>query len=652
MGLHKPFDRSFFVIGGKVMTSGGSLQLAKGQFGIFDTSKASPNGLEAVSSFKGRPKKTKYEIKVGKTDVPVTRSQSNKSFSSYPFKVSDVTGIKVSVPNKKEQEVDELAVGYNGIDPDTAITFRPGSRYNMVVRLSGESIGLLGYKDNYVDINVPMEAGACPPYESCDDCDNCAEVEALPIITKAVEFLKNFNLRGGVPVKEFIEVSPTKDCTTAPVLTETPYKFMELSVDDLGDDSALAIVQSQYPENKVVRVGRNGTKSVYQVVIPSDGTISDYQVTIGSLIKGCETCPSGYTATNSGFVYAITLEDDGVDKTADIQLLPNAVEGTAEKSDTQNDGVGFYTVLLSQELSDTDLNTFIASNPTATVSMVSEVDALCNPDVQPAAVAWVENGTCNVAAIEYKITLPDNTCGQDRLSELQSAYPDMNVQLEGTSGGCQTVYKGTVNSELVCDECNDIFKDYFHATQPESYDGVEWEQVTDTLGTGCKVGIHLKGKVLEVHPNEYLINDLGFIDNSVNIQVSGGFIRETLATDTIIDKPFAVTYLSKAKKRSHLGGNLRDYEERSNTFFTGSQRHKDYVAKMLTGQETNISYNSQYVDYAVTIKRNYFSQGFSDRETDYITYHVFVEVGKHQDVEELLNKLATASGLESVKAYG
>ncbi len=634
------------------MTSGGSLQLAKGQFGIFDTSKASPNGLEAVSSFKGKPKKTKYEFKVGKTDVPVTRSQSNKSFSSFPFKVSDVVDLKVSVPNKKEQEVDELAVGYNGIDPNTAIKFRPGTRYNMVVRLSGESIGLLGYNNSYVDINVPMEAPECPAYENCENCDSCDEVEALPIVTKAVDFLKNYKLRGGVPVSEFIDVNPTKDCTNSPNLTTVPYKFMELTIDDLGDDTALALVQSQYPNNKVVRVGRNGTKSIYQVVIPDADTIADYQVTIGSLIKGCETCPSGYTATNSGFVYVITLEDDGTDKTADIQALPNAVAGTAEKSDTQNDGVGFYTVLLSQELSEADLNTFLTANPTATISMVSEVDALCNPNSQPPAVAWVKNGECDVTAIEYKITLPDNTCGQNRLSELQAAYPDMNVQLEGTTGGCQTVYKGTVNSELVCDECNDIFKDYFHAKQPESYDGAEWVQVTNTLGTDCKVGIHLKGKVLEVHPDEHLINELGFIDTSVNIQVSGGFIEEVRATDHVVDKPFAVTYLSKAKKRSHLGGNLKDYEDSSVTYFTGSQRHKDYVAKMLTGQTTNINYNAQYVDYAVMVKRNYFSQSFSDTETDYITYHVFVEVGKHKDVEGLLNKLASAAGIESVKAYG
>ena len=652
MGLHKPFDRSFFVIGGKVMTSGGSLQLAKGQFGIFDTTKASPNGLEAVSSFKGKPKNTKYEIKVGKTDVPVTRSQSNKSYSSFPFKVSDVIDYKVSAPKRKEQEVDKVVVGYNGIDPNTAIKFTPGTHYNMVVRLSGESIGMLGYKNSYVDINVPIEAKECPPNDSCATCDICDEVEALPIVVEAIDFLKGYKLRGGVPVSEFIDVTPVKECTTSPALTEIPYKFMELTIDDLGDDSALAIVQAQYPNTKVVRVNRIGTKSVYQVVIPDSDSIADFQPKIGSLIKGCETCPSGYTATNEGYVYAITLEDNGQDKTSDVQSLPNAVAGTAEKAETQNDGVGFYTVVLSQKLSDSDLNAFVTANPTATVSFVSEVGALCDPNSQPASVAWTQGDSCNVVALEYKITLPDNTCGQDRLAELQAAYPDMGIQLEGTTGGCQTVYKGTVNSELVCDECNDIFKDYFHAKAPDAYDGVEWEQITDTLGTDCKVGILLKGKITEVHPDEHLIGELGFIDTSVNIQVSGGFISEVRATDNQVDAPFAVTYLSKAKTRHNLGGNLQDFEESSTTFFTGSQSHKDYVAKMLTGQTTNINYNAQYVDYALTVKRPYFSQGFAGTETDYITYHVFVEVGLHEEVEGLLNELASAAGLESVKAYG
>jgi len=85
MGLHKPFDRDLYTIGGAIMKEGYSLNLAKGQFGIFDDSKTSKDGTKAVSSFLGKPKNTTYKLKLGKTDLKVTRSQSNKNYFSFPF---------------------------------------------------------------------------------------------------------------------------------------------------------------------------------------------------------------------------------------------------------------------------------------------------------------------------------------------------------------------------------------------------------------------------------------------------------------------------------------------------------------------------------------------------------------------------------------
>ena len=51
MGLHKSFDRQFVLVGGAVMTNGGSLDLSRGEIGIFDTDNVTENGAIAVSSF-------------------------------------------------------------------------------------------------------------------------------------------------------------------------------------------------------------------------------------------------------------------------------------------------------------------------------------------------------------------------------------------------------------------------------------------------------------------------------------------------------------------------------------------------------------------------------------------------------------------------
>ena len=63
MGLHKPFDRPMFLVNGSVLTKGGSLDLNRGQVGIFDTQNVSKDGLVAVEAFNGFPKSRRFEIR-------------------------------------------------------------------------------------------------------------------------------------------------------------------------------------------------------------------------------------------------------------------------------------------------------------------------------------------------------------------------------------------------------------------------------------------------------------------------------------------------------------------------------------------------------------------------------------------------------------
>ena len=60
----------------------------------------------------------------------------------------------------------------------------------------------------------------------------------------------------------------------------------------------------------------------------------------------------------------------------------------------------------------------------------------------------------------------------------------------------------------------------------------------------------------------------------------------------------------------------------------------------------------QYVDYAITIGHASHSQGFAARLNEDITYHVYVEVGRHFAVEDLLNTIASGAGVGTVQAFG
>ena len=93
-------DRHLAIL--SVKKSGYSGELVKGQFGIFDIQTVSSKGLKALDNFNNLSKNAKFEMRLGKADVAVTRSQSNKSWSSIPFKLEDVKNISVSAPTVTE----------------------------------------------------------------------------------------------------------------------------------------------------------------------------------------------------------------------------------------------------------------------------------------------------------------------------------------------------------------------------------------------------------------------------------------------------------------------------------------------------------------------------------------------------------------------
>lgn len=749
MGLHKSYDRDFMLIGGNTMTTGRSLNLAKGQFGIFDVQKTNKDGAKAVSSFAGLPGDQLFELRLGKSDLPVTRSQANKSYSSFPFSLGAVERLTVSAPENTEQKVDEVLIGYNGIDDATAITFDKGDKKKMVVNLRGEAISLLGYNAEGVNIPVYMDSEDCYPVDpdNCINCDACAEDDSRRIILDAVETLKNHQLRGGILASEFIDVSPVKSCDVVedPALAQNPYNFYSLAVCDTGDESALSLVKSQYPDYTVTRISREGSTSNYQILVVDGDTPADYSQSIASIIKGCEDCPAGYTEVEGGLLYAVTLEDEGVDESATIETLANAAAGTAVKADGQLGGIGYYTVILTASLSDADFATFLTANPTSTIKEVGAVEAICD-NATVTDIAWAVGEQCNVAEKSFEIALPDNDCGEPRLAELQAFYPNLTVgidtsvlftitagttgtadveigansySVDGTagtptqiatafvtaeaanilaadgyvvtdnadgsftvvgnntgeviafgnitddlaatvvstnvgSGGCQTKYNTTVETNLVCDECDPIFKEEFIAEEPAMFEMREWTAVAPTTEeSACKMGIKIKGKVFEVSPDECLRDEIGFSDSSTLVKVSGGFLTEVReGLGQLSDSPFHTEYLSRMERRTHLGGNLFDSEDRSRAFFTGENRHVgNNVAKMFKGEESNLDPSKQYVSYGLKIRREGHSQSFSGRSSSAITYNIYAEVGRHQALESVLNSIATSAGISPVQAF-
>lgn len=754
MAINKPFDRHFTTIGGNVKKTGSSLSLAKGQVALADLSKTTPQGVELLSSLAGFPKEKKtLVLREGVTDKSPNRTHSNAGKSTPPFSLEEVRAVRVSAPKRTEQSVDEITIGYDGFDPKTAFNFKKGDRYfNLFVEISG---GLLQYRGAKNDIEfayVNVEIPSCDPFNTCQDCEDCEPVDCKAITLEAIETLRRRQVAGGTTWDEFVDITPIFSCNEEQEnLIE--YTYWNLTICDTGDDNALALVQAQY-NYPVKVVGRKGSSTTYEVLLPNDdGAPADFTQGVASIIKGCESCPDDYTASPEGYVYAITIEDDGAAFTTQItNNLASAkfVAGTLLKSGN-NAGVGFYTAIYSAPITSAEIATFVGANTdgrsTATIDLVGQVSAICDNSTIT-ETEWVEGKSCSAIEETYSIILKDNACGDNRAAELQGAYPNATIfsetsrrliTLTGTSGeanitiggvdylatfdtnlattaenfvtdhavaiegatgveisiglpgrilfegatsavstlsvsnvsgnlggggvvvpvwvsqGCKTKYMMNVISNLVCEECSDEFLDFWTTKTPETYDTIEWQKETEeVVSTDCLCGIRIKGKPFYLEGDEALRDLVGFTETSVKVRASAGFPVEVREGIGNIPKGTAVVkYDSRFEPRTHLAGNLLTLERESRAYFLGQGRQLDYQGRVLRGETSAFSdLGVQYVDYVVEIAHSGITQGFARNNTKNIAYHIWAEVGRHQDVEDLVNSIAANAGLPPVKAFG
>ena len=133
--------------------------------------------------------------------------------------------------------------------------------------------------------------------------------------------------------------------------------------------------------------------------------------------------------------------------------------------------------------------------------------------------------------------------------------------------------------------------------------------------------------------------------------VSGGYSNDIpeMAFDNR-QTPFHVEYVTRQAPRTHVGGNMWQYERMGRTFFTGSEEHTDNISKLLLGEQSLFPAGAQLLDYVIEVERETFSQSFAQKYNESIEYHVLVQVGKHKEIEKLLNLLVSANGIDPVRA--
>jgi len=449
-GIHSPIGRDLFTLNGAVRTTGGSKNLSKGEFAIINKSKPTANGASVIGSFAGLPKSTIYELRVGKASVSEVRSgDTSTPYKSHTFTIEDVRDIRVSAPRVPNQKFDDIIIGYDGINADSALIINEGASTVIDLLLYGDPIKFLNNSDKYGEYKVKLHLT-----KEVGETDQ-------EVVQKAVKRLLNEKLPTQVPITDLIKV---KIVDSTNVNSGNTWVFSTLTITDGGTSNDLALVQAQYPTYKVELTNRVGLQSTYTILQPSTVSLSDFSVSIPSYIKDCASCLAGYSAFTGGIVYSVTIQDNGADLSTTVDDLPGFVTGSVVKigQDATDNGRGLYSLVLDNALTDAEITTFLtdsATKGTATIKFVGIVEAVCSKSIRN-TTAWVTDSNCFASVEQYKIQLKDDNCDGSRLTELQVAYPQLTIEegipdgtavqtvtLTGSSGNAVLTIAGTNYTE-------------------------------------------------------------------------------------------------------------------------------------------------------------------------------------------------------------
>lgn len=655
MASHAPQTILFVTNEGLVMNNGFSTKLAKGQFGIVDKGAApSALGMAVVNSFPTSPKDRLFELKLGIAPLAPTRSQSNKAYSSLPFKLSEVVAIKVNAP-KIGSSVDELLIGYDGLNPETAITLVAGDNEVIDITLKGEAIGMLGYQNATVTVKLYLEAPNSGPFTNEE------------IIEKGIERLKNIKLVGGVPITNYLDITPVNSTNPATVLGRAQV-FQSISVLDAGNFSSLGALQAAYPSYVVKREGyTSGTGvSKYAVITPSSVVLPAFDV-VTSFQAGddcgepdCTTITTTYnwtvgeTCTAVGNEYTIQLKDDdcGAGNLAILQaaypeLVITVASSTANwrRTATLSGSAGAAALVLNGVTYSTSFDTTLAGTAAAFVATHSA------PILTVTGLTVTALGPV-ITFSGPAVSFPVITSVAGGLVETLSPVSSVGT-VSDSVGACQTKFKTVVYSDVVCEECSPVFRDLFLSEAPASFKFSSWVKASSTYDPAALMGIRLQGRTSILAGSEEYRDDIPFVYSSVKLSVANqapGQVNQSFRSGS--NGRFAVKLLSIASRPEAIGGDFYDLEERTRVYYENRQRlHGNNYGKFILGQETNLKATVQYVDYSIRIRTTRFAQGFSGELVENIDYHILVDACKHLQVEALVNALATAAGLPTVLAY-
>lgn len=306
-----PFSRFIVLSGVSPLTSGGSLQLANGQPGLFKTKKRTANGMQAVADLAGANSKETFQIQVGTGRTQNAGNQTNKNIATIPFTKDEI--LDVTYSPAKDFVLSSVTLGYNGV-AGTGISLKENEATTISLSLKGDALAYLGFRNGEAHLQFSIFGGSP---DVCEDCaDPCSNVSCKSITDELVERIREHELRAGsdagtgasFKVGDIIDVIPNISCTPDLYYTDTVTDYT-LTLCDGGTQEDLGRVQAQYPSFTVTRDNREGTTSTYKISASTTDLSSGgiYAFSTAGTMTGTGTFTGVTDDSGNGATYTVVI---------------------------------------------------------------------------------------------------------------------------------------------------------------------------------------------------------------------------------------------------------------------------------------------------------------------------------------------------------
>lgn len=522
---------------------------------------------------------------------PYGYAKGNQTFKTQEITPQSITKWTAKKAQPAKGEV--VTLGFDGVDLTKTLNVDANAtNFTFWVTMSGQPIAnLLGStpETHYASYTEQFSIDLPCPANCTENCG--AQVDCNVIADAVIASFNTRKLIGGQFMTDYIKVSKLLSCTTPSGVPTVGFTTYSLTLQDTGDNIALAQVQAQYPADAVSRVSYNGITSVYNVVLPTaSGTPSPFVDTVNPLIPNCTTCPSGSTLVPTVYLYTVRHQDQGT--AANLATIKTNYSDTAAIRLSYDGVTSVYEIHNSTGITPTP---FANSGDIVTIAGSLQNVCVSNSTV---TTPWTTVSSCTKGIQTYQLTIKNTDCGANYLSQLQAEYGSLGtVALVTTNTGtCTSLYSLTVQSSNVnCDTCDVV---PFVYVTPTSFLGLEWEAPTTTVyGTGCNCGIKFESIYEQRQAQECFLKSVPYEFEPLFITLS---TRNPDPNDysVLCSTDVPVTKVSPVQYASGYGRVVADMVIQSNYNFN-SQWRRNPAERDAEAYSLGLQLNGYYDQYVI-----------------------------------------------------